>query len=691
MTSPVPMQSPLQQATPMQPKPMTGGMHPIAGRPAPVQGPGTAPPWLRGGGGTGGPSPRPQALQGQTSAGGLASLGAKTSGATGGGSPLPAGLSPMAPMKRGGGEYAMSSAPPSTFTQAPTAAPAGTAWDGFTKQTNKGSKTFDIDWDPDNPLVGGDAMGALFNASYGVGGRASDLLKMTLKDGQGNVIANHGGAGMQGNLTSKLAKGKYSLAIDPTDTEKEWVLSGNKRGQSYFDNGGQVSGVSDYVPDRSGGPDPFASAGGREASANAWDAGAESRWADQNAINEGYGGAATNPNFQGQQGGGAMGGADLIGYGTVDPSIASQLGGGAGGAGARGGAGSGAGGGSMGGAGGGAGAGAGRGGGAGAGGGGAGGGGGTDMGGAGGAGGAGGGWQGGAGASVAGNNAGTWGGAGAGAMGGAGSSGQGWDANLDLAGLNPLDTDFAAQAKAGADAAYKGATQFMDEDFGQEREANEARLLAQGLQPGSQAYETAMSRMERGQNAARQNAAFQAQGTGHQQAGDMLLRALQTRQQGVNEKFGQTDRKLAGRNQDIGDRNTNRSFDIGDRNTNRGMDISDRNTNRGMDLSHRGLDINDRNTNRGMDLQRDSTGLNATLANKRFGLDEDNQSFQQLMQLISSSRGGVNMPNFGGVSPLDVGGANSIASGNANAQANRDGMDRSNYANLFGSLLGKWL
>jgi hypothetical protein len=237
---------------------------------------------------------------------------------------------------------------------------------------------------------------------------------------------------------------------------------------------------------------------------------------------------------------------------------------------------------------------------------------------------------------------------GAGGQGGQGGPGNDWDDSLDFGGLNGLDTDFTGAAARGADAAYKGATQFMDGDFTKERDQAKAQLVAQGLQPGSEAFESQMERIERGQNAARTNAAFTAQGVGHQQSGDLLLRALQTRQQGVNEGFGKADRRLAGRGQDIGDRNTNR----------------------------------------GLDLSRDSTGLNATLANRRFGLDEDNQSFQQLMQLIAQSRGGVNMPNFGAPGSLDVTGANSIAANNANAAAGRGAANNNMWAGLAGNLFG---
>ena len=210
-----------------------------------------------------------------------------------------------------------------------------------------------------------------------------------------------------------------------------------------------------------------------------------------------------------------------------------------------------------------------------------------------------------------------------------------------MGGLPSINTDFSGQAQAGADAAYRGATQFLDKDFATARSALETQLTNQGLQPGSEAWNNAISMMERNQNATRQNAAFQAQGVGHQQAGDLLMRALQSRGQLFNEGA----------------------------------------TLRGQDLQRYGID-------QSTSLGRYNTDTSAELARRRLGLDSNSQDFNQLIQLIAASRGGVNMPNFGNPAPLDVTGANSIASSNANAQANRDAQNRAILAQLGGSVLG---
>jgi hypothetical protein len=69
-------------------------------------------------------------------------------------------------------------------------------------------------------------------------------------------------------------------------------------------------------------------------------------------------------------------------------------------------------------------------------------------------------------------------------------------------------------------------------------------------------------------------------------------------------------------------------------------------------------------------------------------MTQDSTDFNQLMALINSSRGGVNVPNFGSPQPLDVSGANGIASGNANANAGRNASDNASLAGLGGALLG---
>lgn len=229
----------------------------------------------------------------------------------------------------------------------------------------------------------------------------------------------------------------------------------------------------------------------------------------------------------------------------------------------------------------------------------------------------------------------------------------------NTAGLPPIDTDFSGQAQRGADAAYKGATQFFDQDFTRDRNALQAQLANQGFAVGSEGYNNELNRMERAQNAARENAAFMAQGVGHSQSGDLLMRALQSRAALMGEREGNANRALGARGQDVG-RDTAMA---------------------GVAASSAAAANNANNARYGIDTNRD-------LALRGYGITQDQMDFNQLMQLISGARGGVNMPNFGNPQPLDVTGANSIASGNANAAANRSAYDRGAMAQLGAAAMG---
>lgn len=592
------MASPLPQST-----------IPAMSKPFKVSGPGTAPPWLRG---TGGVSPPPMMPPPTNGGGGDIS---DPPGAFGFPRPAPTngGSFNATGMGQGGsaavGRESGGLASLGTMNAAAPAQPAGTAWNGFDKQTLSGTGSLDFDFDPETM-----GQGMQFNTTAGRM-RPGQGGNSWLTDASGKVVA--GDPNAQGNFINSLSadglqKGKYKLNYAGVDGSDPFHISGNKRltgapAGAASQTASQGTTMAGGAP---GGPDPFAAAGGRDASAAQWDAGAQGRFDDQNAVNLGYG-AALNPNVNGQTN------AHLPNAGG-NPDIAAAIAGGGNPA-ARGGGIPGM------------------------------------PGGAGGAGGAGG---------LAGLGVGRGGGAAGGTMGGAGGGaggGSGWQPpNFDD--LNPIDTDFTGQAQKGADAAYAGATQFMDKDFARDRAQMESKLINQGLQPGTEAFDTEMSLMQRGQNDARAGAAFRAQGVGHQQSGDLLQRALQTRASRVGERMGAAGLGLGARGQDIGERTSNR-----------------------------GMDINDRNTNRGFDLQRDSKGADIQLAMRSLGLAEDSQGFQQLMQLISQSRGGVNMPNFGAPGSLDVTGANSVASGNANAAANRAGADRGMWAGVAGNILGGFL
>jgi hypothetical protein len=583
-------------------------------RPKPMQDPGTAPPWLR--------SSQPPVMPPPTGFGGTIS----DPGSVFGKPPAPPtnGLAGLGAATQQYGSAATDVETPTANASLPPARQpptnGGTPWDFGAQRGLRGSKTFDFDWDPDNPMFGGDAQGFMANSTLAAGSRGA-ALKMALRDASGKELYNNGdGGGGIANLTSgKLAKGRYSLAVDPSDPNAEWHMGTvNARGSNYYKNNGAVSNASAGTGWT---PGTDTSGWDRNASAAAWDAGAQGRFDEQNKVNPGYG-AALNPNTPGGQGltvdGRPSGGSLLppgmeLGYGDgasgaatggnplqrgagtptlpgrdgMAPDGINRLG--------------------------------------------------TDS---------------------QGNQIQTMIGAGTGGAGSFAGSG-GAFGGPEWTGLNDIDTDFSGAAARGADAAYKGATQFMDGDFSKEREQTRSQLVAQGLQPGTEAFETQMERVERGQNAARTNAAFTAQGVGHSQSGDLLMRALQARKDRVGEQATSAGLGLQGRGQDIS-----------------------------RDISHRGMDISDRNTNRGLDLSRDTTGINAELASRRLGLDSDDQDMRHLIQLIAGARGGVNMPNFGAPGSLDVTGAHGIASGNANAAAGRSAANNNMYAQIAAQLFG---
>lgn len=277
---------------------------------------------------------------------------------------------------------------------------------------------------------------------------------------------------------------------------------------------------------------------------------------------------------------------------------------------------------------------------------------------------------------------------------------------LDTSKFAGLDLDFNDAAKRGADAAYKGATQYFDEDFGRDTQAMRTQLINQGLTEGSAAYNSEMSRLQRGQDQARTGAALQAQQVGHSQAGDMLMRALQSRQQMAAEQGQNAGMALGARGALTGEQLASAGLASNARGQLTGERERDADRMFGQSMGVAGLGMTARGQDMGQNaaLQANSTQAAAAAnaaSNTRYGIDtnrdlslrglglqQDQMDFNQLLQLIGGARGGVNMPNFGGAQPLDVGGANQIASSNNNAQENRDAADRQALANLGATALG---
>lgn len=239
-------------------------------------------------------------------------------------------------------------------------------------------------------------------------------------------------------------------------------------------------------------------------------------------------------------------------------------------------------------------------------------------------------------------------------------------------GLPGISTDFSGDAQRGADAAYSGATQFMDKDFTRDNAALESKLVSQGFSPGTEAFDSEMEKQKRGQNATRENAAFAAQGVGFDQSGQLLSRALASRA------------ALRGERTDDADRTFGQSLATAN------LGLGARGQDTGLAGAREGAAASTANAGAAAGASNYNTDVNAGVAMRRIGLDSSNSDVNNLISLINSSRGGVNMPNFGAPAPLDVGSAASIASGNANAAANRGAANNAVLAQLGGAALGSY-
>lgn len=277
---------------------------------------------------------------------------------------------------------------------------------------------------------------------------------------------------------------------------------------------------------------------------------------------------------------------------------------------------------------------------------------------------------------------------------------------LDTSGFADFDQDFAAAGQRGADAAYAGATQFMDEDFAQDNAALESRLTNQGFARGTEAFNNEMGRQQRGQNAARQSAAFQAQGVGHAQSGDFLDRALRTRQQQSSEQGQNAGMGLAARGMlgSEGASDVDRAYaqSMGQRGlvgSEMGQDADRINA---QSIAGGNLALGARGQDRGVEAamhssagqqaaagaaaasNRYNTDTQRDLALRGYGLQQDQQDFNNMATMIGLSRSGVNMPNFGAPGTLPVDSAYGIAGRNAD----RNAIDRSGLYGLGASVLG---
>jgi hypothetical protein len=96
--------------------------------------------------------------------------------------------------------------------------------------------------------------------------------------------------------------------------------------------------------------------------------------------------------------------------------------------------------------------------------------------------------------------------------------------NSQLSGLGSQINPQAAQQanQQGQQAAYAAQTQYLDPQFKQQQSSMESQLANQGLVPGSQAYDNAMTNFNNSKNQAYSNAANQSVLTGSQIGSQML-------------------------------------------------------------------------------------------------------------------------------------------------------------------------
>ena len=264
--------------------------------------------------------------------------------------------------------------------------------------------------------------------------------------------------------------------------------------------------------------------------------------------------------------------------------------------------------------------------------------------------------------------------------GGPGGIGNMGDANLgfdglspvaaDMSGLPDINTDFSGAARDARRAVYDQAISLMQPDIDRERTSLIQRLNNQGIPIGSEAYNQELDRFDRQTNLSRERAARDAVLAGNTEAGNLFGRSVTARSALGGERERTADRRF--------------SQGLGIANLGLGR--------RAQDLQRYGIDTGAATSRYGVNAGLSQSGLNANLRLRELGLTEDNQNFQQLMQLLAGARGGVNLPNFGAPGSIDVLGANQLVNGmdqfNTNRTDQRNAARNSGLFNLGALLLG---
>jgi len=108
---------------------------------------------------------------------------------------------------------------------------------------------------------------------------------------------------------------------------------------------------------------------------------------------------------------------------------------------------------------------------------------------------------------------------------------------VDLNGVPQLRSDFENLVGEARNAQYGKASKFLDPQFAQEEQATRARLAAQGITEGSQAFQTEMDNFARNKGAAYDDARNSAILSGDNLQNQLFSQSLAGRQQGVGEQF----------------------------------------------------------------------------------------------------------------------------------------------------------
>jgi hypothetical protein len=109
--------------------------------------------------------------------------------------------------------------------------------------------------------------------------------------------------------------------------------------------------------------------------------------------------------------------------------------------------------------------------------------------------------------------------------------------SVDLSGQPALNTDFSKLSQQAQEAAYRQNTKYLDPQFAQQEQATRARLAAQGVTEGSQAYNQEMANLAQQRDQSYSGARDQAINQGFNLEGQMFGQNLAARQQGVGEQF----------------------------------------------------------------------------------------------------------------------------------------------------------